>query len=58
MQAIARAFVSLDAYGEPISVNYKGETTFKTGLGALWTLAVKLFLLAVGVGSLLSLFGH
>ena len=38
-------FVSFDSFGEPISVNYKGETSYKTGVGAFFTLAIKSFLL-------------
>ena len=38
-------FTSLDVFGEPVVINYKGETSFKTAPGALLTLAIKAFLL-------------
>ena len=37
-------FVSLDAYGEPVSVSYKGDTTYKTHMGACLTLLSRVFL--------------
>ena len=45
----------MDAYGQPIGVNYKGETTFKTGFGAVWTLLVCSFLLLWGINAVLGL---
>ena len=32
-------FLSIDIFGHPITVNYKGEDNFKTRLGALCTIA-------------------
>ena len=48
-------FVSFDAFGEPISVNYKGETSHKTAVGALFTLAIKSFLLIFAFQQILTL---
>ena len=33
-------FKSIDIFGHPISVNYRGEDTFKTRLGAFFTIVV------------------
>ena len=38
MGKIADFFVGLDIFGHQIRVNYKGEDSFKTGLGAICTL--------------------
>ena len=38
-------FVSLDTFGTPVSLNYKGESSYKTILGALITIALKIFML-------------
>ena len=37
---LVQFFVSLDTFGRPLSVNYKGSDTYKTKLGAFCTLAV------------------
>ena len=51
------AFVtSLDAFGEPISINYKGDSTYKTCLGALFTIGLKLFVLVFALTQLVALF--
>ena len=34
-----KLLVNQDVYGTPIGVHYKGQDSFKTGLGALCTLA-------------------
>ena len=36
---------SFDVFGEPVSLNYKGGTTFKTCLGAFFSIIIKIFLL-------------
>lgn len=40
-----KMFVSIDAFGDPVSLNYKGESSFKTAIGAIFTLAIKSFML-------------
>ena len=32
--------VSFDAFGEPITLNYKGSSTYKTGVGAFFTVVM------------------
>ncbi len=46
---------SFDVFGEPITINYKGEATFKTCLGALATIGLKIFVLVFAVTQLLAL---
>ena len=55
MKSVRNYLVSLDSFGEPISVNYKGETSFKTCLGALATIALKTFVLIYASVMLLEL---
>ena len=40
---------SLDAFGEPVSLNYEGEKSFKTSAGAVFTIVIKVFILAYAV---------
>ena len=47
-----------DAFGEPISINYKGDATFTTMLGAIISLVEKVFILVVGVMGLIDLFSY
>ena len=37
--------ISFDSFGEPVSLNYKGDTTYKTAVGALLSISIKAFLL-------------
>ena len=38
MQSIDDYFVSLDMFGVPVAVNYRGRDTYKTRFGALLSL--------------------
>ena len=58
VNSIYRFLLSFDAFGEPISVNYKGEKSYKTGLGALFTIAIKGFLLLYLTLAFLELTGY
>ena len=49
---------SFDDYGEPIDINYKGDTTYKTYTGAVFTLALKGFMIAFTIINLISLFTY
>ena len=51
MTTFSKFFVSIDDYGEPVGVSYKGEGSYKTALGALLTLGMRvLMLLFTGIG--------
>ena len=41
-----RYFTSHDAFGQPITLNYRGASTYKTGCGAIMTLTYSVLLLA------------
>ena len=47
--------VSFDVFGEPVSVNYRGETSYKTAVGAFLTICLKSFLFVVAAASFLDL---
>ena len=49
MGKICDFFVSQDAFGEPVSLNYKGETSYKTGWGAFVTVLIQSFMLVFTV---------
>ena len=45
MQTLRDKFIGLDAYGENVSVNYRGESFYKTRFGASLSLVTLLLLL-------------
>ena len=49
---------SYDTFGEPVVLNYGGDSTFKTGLGALMTISIKIFLLVFTLTQTLALMGY
>ena len=58
MPSFQNWFKSFDGYGEPITVTYKGETTYKTLGGALLTIAMRSFMLLFTVFGVLGLFSY
>ena len=58
MPAFLDWFVSLDGYGEPVSVSYKGDSAYKTPVGALLTLAMRGFMLFFTTLGVLELLGY
>ena len=57
-EKVRNFFVSFDAFGEPISVNYRGETSHKTTVGALFTLVIKSFLTIFAFQQILTLLNY
>ena len=49
MFSLFKFLVSFDTFGKPIALNYKGSSTFKTGLGAFFTIALRIFILVYGL---------
>jgi len=45
-------FKSFDSFGEPISLNYKGDSAYNTGLGAFFSIAIQVFILVFAAFSL------
>ena len=58
MASIARYFISLDTYGMPVGVNYKGESNYKTALGAFCTTAIRIFMFTYLMIGLIDLFNY
>ena len=46
---LVQYLVSFDAFGEPITLNYKGSSTYKTGVGAFFTIGLRLFIIMYGL---------
>ena len=46
---IGSFFRSLDKFGEPVALNYKGEAHFKTGIGAIFSIALSSFMLTLTI---------
>ena len=46
---IVSYFRSLDQFGEPVALNYKGESHFKTGIGAIFSIALGSFMLILTI---------
>ena len=47
-----------DAFGEPVTINYRGDTTFTTMLGAIVSFVEKVFILVVAVMGLIDLYTY
>ena len=58
MFSLNKFLVSFDAFGEPITLNYKGSSTFKTGIGAFFTISLRVFILIYGLISLIDVLYH
>ena len=41
--------ISLDVFGEPVTLNYRGESTFKTSIGAFFTIILRTFIFSYGL---------
>ena len=46
--------VSLDVFGEPVTLNYRGESTYKTGIGAFFTVILRVFIFTYGLLELIN----
>lgn len=55
MKSVKEFVTSFDVFGEPITINYKGDATFKTCLGAVATIGLKVFVLVFAATQLLAL---
>ena len=55
LNRIDKFFLALDIFGHPIGVNYKGNDTYQTRLGAFFTLATYTFML-INLGTLITAF--
>ena len=48
-------FTSFDTFGEPVSLNYQGDTAFKTTIGAVFSVVIKIFFLIFSIQQLIAL---
>ena len=53
--SIGNFCLSFDSFGQPIAVNYNGNSSYQTGLGAFCTLALRGFLLVYSLLSFINL---
>ena len=58
MKQIGEFLKRQDAFGQPISINYRGEERYNTVWGAVLTLAQKIFILIVAVIGVIDLFAY
>ena len=49
MASLLGRLVALDSFGEAVSVNYRGDSTFKTGVGAFFTVCLRVLILHYSV---------
>ena len=49
MVKFIKYLTSLDAFGEPVTLNYRGDSTFKTGIGAFFTIILRTFIFGYGL---------
>ena len=49
MNKFIKFFVSLDSFGEPVTLNYRGSSTFKTAIGAFLSIGLSVFILTFGL---------
>ena len=50
-----KMFVSLHTFRQPVQLNYKGESSYKTMFGAFITIAIKSFMLLYTAQQIFSL---
>ena len=54
MQTLDEKFISIDRFGVPVSVNYRGYQTYKTRCGACCSIGYYLIIIVVGLTLLAS----
>ena len=55
MGSLKKLVKSFDAFGEPVNINYKGDATYKTCIGGLFTIGLKSFVLVFALAQLVAL---
>ena len=58
MPSFVNWFTAFDRDGDPVSLTYKGEATYKTPIGALLTVAMRSFMLLFTVFGVFELFNY
>jgi hypothetical protein len=50
MKKILNKIKTIDLFGKPISLNYKGQDTYQTKLGAFFSLVFMILMAVIGIG--------
>ena len=58
MIGLSGYFKSLDAFGEPVSLNYSGSSSYQTMAGALVTLIIRCFMIVYSVTQFLVVYNY
>ena len=57
-RSIQKRLRALDTFGEPVGVNFKGESNYRTILGAICTIGIQSFLLVYTTQQMFNLFNY
>ena len=58
MKSVGAFVKKQDRFGQPVTINYRGDDTFRTTWGATLSLAQKILILILTVRGVLDLFSH
>ena len=58
MSKFLKFLQSQDVFGEPVTLNYNGDSTYKTCLGAIATLMLKVFILIFATTEIIGLVNY
>lgn len=58
MKKLREFITSFDVFSEPVSLNYKGETSYKTVVGAFFSISIKIFLIIYATQQMLALINY
>ena len=56
MKNLTTKFTNIDNFGENISINYKGNSEYKTVLGAIFTLLLYVFITIITFWGIIEVF--
>ena len=54
-KTVSQFVKNLDAFGQPVTVKYDGESSFKTHVGGICTFSILSFMLAFFISSVINL---
>ena len=57
-KSVREFLVSFDVFGEPVGLNYKGERTYKTAVGAFFTICLKILIFVIATTGFLDLVSY
>ena len=58
MKVIQAFLKGQDAFGQPVTINYRGDAVYKTALGGVLTVAQRIFILIVATIGVIDLFSY